>query len=373
MPEIKDRRARHVGGKLRFTTATDPVVNQDARTASFIFSDESVDRYGDVIAARGWVLDNFNANPIALFGHDAGSVENVIGKAKNVRIEGSCLVGDIEFMDGATNPNAEAVYQMVCGGWLKTVSVGFMPIEWKASKERKGGVDFSKQELLEISIVPLPANPNAVALAKAAGIDVARLGLIVQTEKEIAPTAPAVKTFRDLRTIAVTKGLDHVAQLCSLVEYCDYVVSRVEDEADNEGDGSPNPSRLREWVNEGNRCVNALCGEETNENIVGTQGSEYRDMAALIKRAVDTALAAAGVVAKGGKAISARNEKHLKSAAEHCESAGKHIMNVLTPPDDADPEDGQDEEDPTDDPDSEERALRARKAKARAARHGLAD
>jgi hypothetical protein len=40
------------------------------------------------IDARGWVLDNFNANPVALFGHDANTVENVIGRALNVRIEG---------------------------------------------------------------------------------------------------------------------------------------------------------------------------------------------------------------------------------------------------------------------------------------------
>jgi hypothetical protein len=44
-----------------------------------VFSDNSVDRYGDTIDARGWVLDNYKANPVALFGHDAGSVENVIG------------------------------------------------------------------------------------------------------------------------------------------------------------------------------------------------------------------------------------------------------------------------------------------------------
>jgi HK97 family phage prohead protease len=139
-----------------------------------------------VIEARGWQLANFNANPVALFGHDAGSVENVIGRARNVRVEGSRLVGDIEFMRAEVNPNAEAVFQMVKGGYLKTVSVGFAPIEWEAAsdKSRPYGVNFKKQELLEISVVPIPANPNALIQAKAAGIAIERLGLKVKAQAE---------------------------------------------------------------------------------------------------------------------------------------------------------------------------------------------
>src|SRR3954464_14946464 len=103
---------------VRFVGAQQDVVpSAEARTVTFVFSDNSVDRYGDTIDARGWVLDNFNANPIALFGHDASSVENVIGRAKNVRVDGNRLIGDIEFMEASVNPNAEAVYQMVKGGF----------------------------------------------------------------------------------------------------------------------------------------------------------------------------------------------------------------------------------------------------------------
>ena len=35
----------------------------------FVLSDDTVDRYGDVIEAAGWVLTSFKKNPIALFGH----------------------------------------------------------------------------------------------------------------------------------------------------------------------------------------------------------------------------------------------------------------------------------------------------------------
>src|SRR5579871_5932232 len=153
--------------RLAQTDALAAVDGED-RVVTFVFSDGSVDRYGDTIDARGWVLDNFRKSPVALFGHDSGSAENVIGKARNVRVEGNRLVGEIEFMGADVNPVADSVYRMVKGGFLTACSVGFAPVEWSLTKDksRPGGIDFAKQELLEISVVPVPANPNAIALAR---------------------------------------------------------------------------------------------------------------------------------------------------------------------------------------------------------------
>ena len=181
MIDMAEFLARVADGKrpqaaVRLAVAGTPIMADDARVASFVFSDSSIDRYGDIIDARGWKLDAFAANPVALSGHDAGSPANVIGRARNVRIEGNKLVGDIEFADASVNPNAEIVYQLLKGGYLNTVSIGFQPIEWEATnKSWPGGIDFKKQELLEISVVPVPANPNALVQAKAAGIDINRL------------------------------------------------------------------------------------------------------------------------------------------------------------------------------------------------------
>ena len=343
-------------GAVRFATTGDPVAATDSRTATFVFSDESIDRYGDVIFARGWDLANFNANPVALFGHDSGSVENVIGKAKNVRVDGSRLIGDIEFMGADVNPNAEAVYQMVKGGYLKTVSVGFQPIEWELAndKNRPQGVNFKKQELLEISIVPIPANPNALVQAKAAGIAIERLGLA------IAPEAPAPEPeapdFRALAKSYRKRGLYELSNLCDLLSYADYVCCCVEREAQDEGDGSPVPARMRAWVDEGNKIIALMAEGETSENIQGTQ-----DPAALadeVDRGFERAIERLGLV-KSGKAISAANEKCLRAAHDHVTAAATAIMSVVEPDNDepAEPDDGETDE-------NEERALRARKAAA---------
>jgi hypothetical protein len=49
-------------------------------------------------------------------------------------------------------------------GFLKSVSVGFIPKSFSFSNElgRAGGIDFASCELLEVSIVPVPANSACV-------------------------------------------------------------------------------------------------------------------------------------------------------------------------------------------------------------------
>jgi hypothetical protein len=61
------------------------------------------------------------------------------------------------------------------GGFLSAVSVGFAPVKYAFSDEpgRSFGIDFLQQELLEFSVCPVPANPEALIEARSAGIDIA--------------------------------------------------------------------------------------------------------------------------------------------------------------------------------------------------------
>jgi HK97 family phage major capsid protein/HK97 family phage prohead protease len=175
--------------QYRLAPIAEPVVQGASRTISFIFSDGSIDSDGDTIDASGWILDRVKNNAVpALFGHDASTVENVIGRPKNVRVVGSRLLGDIEFATGDINPRAEAVFQMIKSGFLSGVSVGFQPIEWERSKDksRPQGLDFKRQILLEISVCPVIANSSCLVQAKAAGIDIDRLGLSATSEPRAA-------------------------------------------------------------------------------------------------------------------------------------------------------------------------------------------
>jgi HK97 family phage prohead protease len=166
-----------VGVQFKFATGA---AEANSRTITFRFSDNSIDTYNDSIAADGWEWDKVRGVP-ALFGHDPTKIENVVGRGKNIRVIGNSLIGDIEFADASVSPTADAVFKLVRGGFVNTCSVGFQPLIWEQTKDktRPGGLDFKKQRLLEVSVVPLPANSNAVALARAAGIDVDRLALMV--------------------------------------------------------------------------------------------------------------------------------------------------------------------------------------------------
>lgn len=265
------------GLTVRFAPVAEPLVaSQTERVATFVFSDNSVDRYGDTIDARGWMLDDYQANPIALFGHDSESVQNVIGRSRNVRIQGNQLIGEIEFMAAAVNPTAEAVYQMVKGGYLNTVSVGFQPLEWALTKDktRPGGVDFRKQALLEISIVPVPANPNAVVQARAAGIDVDRLKLI-------EGAAPSAKIS--------TRGLYEVSFLAQLLAELAYLEDMVEWEAEIEGDGSAIPQRLTDAM----QALGQVLVDMTVEEVAELVSAE--DDAATVPVLVDDPAVMAGL------------------------------------------------------------------------------
>jgi HK97 family phage prohead protease len=144
---------------------------------SFILSDATPDRYGDVIAVEGWQLANFKRNPIALFSHDP---KFIVGKWKNLRVESASLRGDLELAQEGTSERIDEIRRLVSAGILKAVSVGFKPIEHEAidKEDPWGGVRYTKSELVETSLVAVPANPNALAVAKSFGISPDTLRLV---------------------------------------------------------------------------------------------------------------------------------------------------------------------------------------------------
>jgi len=169
--ELRAKR-KPVGGVFRVSVAPPVPVDGAQRTLRFCFSDNSVDRMNDTIAAAGWDLSDFLANPVALWAHDSSAPP--IGGARNVGIEGDRLLGDIEFAPPETYAFADTIYRLVLGKFLRAVSVGFMPTRYsfvENDPERGFGIDFLEQSLLEISVCPVPANPNALQEARRKGID----------------------------------------------------------------------------------------------------------------------------------------------------------------------------------------------------------
>jgi HK97 family phage prohead protease len=145
---------------------------EDDRTVRFIASDESVDRYGDVIAADGWQLKNFRAAPRFLWNHDYNSP---IGTVPEIEVKGTRLLARAKFeAKGIFKALSDSLWESVKAGLINTVSVGFTVGNEKGidydyiydDDERVTGYRYLRPELLELSLVTVPANPNAVALGR---------------------------------------------------------------------------------------------------------------------------------------------------------------------------------------------------------------
>jgi len=138
-------------------------------------STEDIDRMGDSIRSAGWQLAPFKKNPVFMWGHDYS--QPPIGRARRVWLDKETrrLMFNIEFADRDIYPFADTIYKLYKGGFLHATSVGFIPLEWEGKDEdnqapnRTGNV-FTKQELLELSAVPVPANAHALVSAREQGL-----------------------------------------------------------------------------------------------------------------------------------------------------------------------------------------------------------
>jgi HK97 family phage prohead protease len=133
----------------------------------YVMSDGTVDRMDDVIEPDGWSLTNFKKSPIALFGHDS---KFFIGNWSNVRVDKNELRGRMSLLD-AVSDRLREIHAAVNAKILRAVSVGFRELQSEPRQGSKvGGVRYIKQELIECSLVSIPANPNALAVAKSLNI-----------------------------------------------------------------------------------------------------------------------------------------------------------------------------------------------------------
>lgn len=152
-------------------------IGVDMRALAFTISTSIVDRELDRIAIEGWDLANYKRNPVVLWGHDAERLP--IGRAFNVRVENNALKASVEFIPSDTPEGgafAESVYRLARNGFIAATSVGFRPKRWEFSDDPERGaddwfpgIDFEEQELVELSIVTVPANPEALIEAPGPG------------------------------------------------------------------------------------------------------------------------------------------------------------------------------------------------------------
>ncbi len=128
----------------------------------FIFNDESLrNNYGFFILTKGIDLKRFKKNPVMLDNHNWVSNEKVLGRWEAIKEEDGKLLGFPVFDD--EDLFVEKIAGKVERGVIRGCSMG---ISFKSEDLKRNGeaLILEKCELLEVSITPLPSNPNSVIL-----------------------------------------------------------------------------------------------------------------------------------------------------------------------------------------------------------------
>jgi len=139
---------------------------------TFILSDSSINESGYRILTSGINLKQFKKNPVMFYNHHRSSNWDKpkllpIGVWKNIRVEGDRLLADAEF--DMEDTFAAEVARKVEKKHLQATSVGIRVIETSREPKHleKGQTrpTVTKSKLLEVSIVDIPRNGNALRLS----------------------------------------------------------------------------------------------------------------------------------------------------------------------------------------------------------------
>jgi hypothetical protein len=219
----------------REIAVTPRVLNDAEGTVEFVASDETLDCYAEIVRVSGWRFNLFKKNAPFVDSHDYGTITKLLGQVIDWKIEGNQLIETVRY---AREPGTlgEFAYKMVKGGFLKAVSVGFIP-KRMATRWDQDQKDFLAQiadlkldaqtagqlraiylehEQIELSQCVIGANPNALAkFAKAykAGClseeDIDNLSRQIASAKTVSPAAnPADAEATNQRArIAILAGI----------------------------------------------------------------------------------------------------------------------------------------------------------------------
>jgi len=124
-----------------------------------VISTKVEDRDGDVLMPNGIKLENYEKNPVVLWGHDHS--QPAIGKALWVKAGRNNVKAKIQW---ANTPLGQEVKTLYEDGIMSAFSVGFIPKRWEESRNDNGGFGykFLEWELIEFSAVNVPSNPQAL-------------------------------------------------------------------------------------------------------------------------------------------------------------------------------------------------------------------
>ena len=160
--------------------ALDANIAATAKGFTATITAETLDRDGEVLIPSGMNSKEFDRNPVLFWNHD---YSKPVGRAVGLKRRDRDIVGEFVF---AKKPDGyvgeffpEVAAALVGQGIVNAVSVGYVPEEGGVRKatdidrKRYGTATttiFSRWKLLEVSLAPLQANPDALITAVRKGL-----------------------------------------------------------------------------------------------------------------------------------------------------------------------------------------------------------
>jgi len=167
--------------------ATVDDVDREHKTMVVKISTDALDRDQEVLLPAGCDFENFEKNPIVLAMHDHTALP--IGKSLWQKVRKNDIIAKPQFHPVANYDLPQIMFDLYADEVLKAWSVGFMPKsggfrepvedDLKARPDWAGcrGI-YTDWELWEYSAVPVPSNPEALALAVKTGVKSIPEGLL---------------------------------------------------------------------------------------------------------------------------------------------------------------------------------------------------
>lgn len=179
------------------TLPAESAVDLAAREASFVASDGTIDRFGDILEPAGWDLTAFRRNPVFLWQHDIG---NPIGTVPSIHLKNDRLIARTKFVEQGIMPLADQLFRLVAAGALCAVSIGARALSEPEpildDNEQLTGFRYGAMELLELSLVSVPANPNALLLGRSMGLEEEVLTEAFEVDAPVANLGPYFVALR---------------------------------------------------------------------------------------------------------------------------------------------------------------------------------
>ena len=194
----------------------------DDGTLLMVASDETLDRYDEIISAEAWQLDNYLRNPVIQNSHRYDDILHTLGKAVETAVQNGRLVQRWQFAT-EINPTAKIAHGLYAGGFLRASSVGFIPKSWENGSEQSNFYRrYTAVELIEVSAVGVPANPNALVMGLQAGaIEASDLRSMLD---QLTQISEATKTGSGSHAGSETSA--DAAQLAEALRMCEEILRR---------------------------------------------------------------------------------------------------------------------------------------------------